>query len=74
MRTQAQIEELFHRLYRESGNDPADLIHIKPVDEKWEDALSYEVTRKDGKRTRVYRKDLDDRNEIAIKSSLILFG
>ncbi len=73
MRTQAQIEELFRRLYRESGNDPADL-HIKPVDGKWEDALSYEVTRKDGKRTRVYRKDLDDRNEIAIKASLNAFG
>jgi hypothetical protein len=74
MRTEAQIKELFHRLYRESGNDPAELIQIKPVDGKWEDALSYEVTRKDGKRTRVYRKDLDDRNEPAIKISLNAFG
>mgnify|MGYP001562041551 CR=1 FL=1 len=74
MRTQAQIEELFCRLYGDLGNDPADLVHIKPMHGKWEDALSYEVTRKDNKKTLVFRKELDDGNENNIKASLSAFA
>ena len=74
MRTRAEVEELFRRLYRDLGNDPAHLIQVKPMDGGWENALSYEVTRSDRKRTRVYRRDLDDGNEEAIKTALRSFA
>jgi len=74
VRTRAQIEELIHRIYRDLGNDPADLVLIKPMDGSWEDALSYVVTRRDEKKTQVYRRDLDDRNENGIKASLNAFA
>lgn len=69
-----QIEKLFHRLYRDLEKDPADLVAIKPMDGTWGNALSYEVTRKDKKKTRVYRQDIDDRNEMSIKASLNAFA
>ena len=74
MRTQAQVEELFRRLYRELGSDSKELIQIKPMDGGWDNALSYEVTRKDNKRTRILRKHLDDGNEESIKASLKRFS
>lgn len=74
MRTQTQVEELFRRLYRDLGKDRTDLIQIKPMDGGWENALSYEVTRKDMKRTRVWRRDLDDENENGIKTALSGFA
>lgn len=73
MRTQAQVEELIRRLYQEAGKDPVDLIQIKPIDGGWDNALSYEVTRKDEKRVKIYRKDLDDGNEQNIKDALRTF-
>jgi hypothetical protein len=74
MRTQTQVEELIFRLYQELGNNPADLIQIKPIDGGWDNALSYEVTRKDEKRTKIYRRDLDDSNEPNIKDALRAFS
>lgn len=74
MRTQAQVEQLFHRLYRELGRDPGELIQIKPVAGGWETALSYEVTRRDNKRTTVWRRDLDDNNNMSIKACLSQFS
>jgi len=74
MRTQAQVEQLFRRLYQDLGRDPADLIQVRPVDGGWDNALSYEVTRKDKKKTRVWRRDLDDNNNENIKASLNQFS
>ena len=74
MRTQGQVEELFRRLYRELGEDPAKLVQIKPMDGGWDKALSYEVTRIDGKKTRVYRRDLDYNDESAIRNALRAFA
>lgn len=74
MRTQAQVESLCRRLYRELGKDPADLIQIRPVDGGWHDALSYEITTKDMKRTRIYRRDLDDDNNQNIQNCLRTFS
>ena len=70
MRTQAEVEELIQRLFKEIGYDPAELIQIKARDGGWEDALSYEITRKDGKRARIDRCDLDDGNEQGMKNAL----
>ena len=69
-----QIEELIHRLYRDLGNDPSDLVQIKPVDGTWGTALSYEITRRDNKKAQVHRKGLDDQNDNNIKTSLRTFG
>ena len=75
MRTQAEVEFLLRRLYADLGRDPADLLQIKPLDGGgWHDALSYEVTRRDGKRTTVRRKDLDDNNEQNVKMALTRFS
>ena len=70
MRTQAEVEGLIQRLIREIGSNPAELVQIKPRDGGWENALSYEITQKDGKRARIYRRDLDDGNEQGIKTAL----
>jgi len=74
MRTQAHVESLCRRLYQELGRDPADLIQIKPVDGSWHDALSYQITRKDMKHARVYRRDLDDGNSENIRNCLRTFS
>ena len=74
MRTQREVESLLRRLYADSGRDPADLLHIKPQDGGWHDALSYEVTRRDDKRTKVLRKDLDDNSEQNVKAALMQFA
>lgn len=74
MRTRDQVEELFRRLYRDLGKDPGDLIQIRPMDGGWDYALSYEITRSDGKRTRVYRRDLDCNDEGGIKNALRAFS
>jgi hypothetical protein len=74
MRTQAQVEQLFRTLYQDLGRDPAELIQVKPVDGAWDNALSYEVTRKDKKKTSVWRRDLDDNNNENIKASLSHFS
>lgn len=70
MRTQPEVEELIQRLFQEVGYNPSELIQIKPMDGGWENALSYEITRRDGKRTRIYRRDLDDGNESRMKNAL----
>lgn len=70
MRTQVSIESLCRHLYQQLGEDRAELIQIKPIDGGWDNALSYEVTRRDMKRTRVYRRDLDDENAENIRSCL----
>ncbi len=69
-----QIENLLYRLYQELGHDPKDLIQINPIDGGWENALSYEVTREDRKKTRIWRKDLDDNNIENIKTCLRQFS
>jgi len=73
MRTQAQLEQFLRSMYQNLGNEPTDLIQVRPVDGEWGNALSYEVTRKDKKKTRVWRRDLDDNNNENIKASLSRF-
>ncbi len=72
MRTQSEVESVVRDAYERIGGDPLDL-QIEPMDGRWDNALSYEVTRADGKRTRVYRSDLDDENEEGIAESLHSF-
>lgn len=74
MRTQRDVESVVHRLYKRIGANPMDLRLIKPIDGGWDDALSYEITRSDMKRTRVYRRDIDDLNDQIIESSLRNFS
>lgn len=73
MRTQADVEGLIRLLFQEIGADPSDLIQIRPFDGGWADALSYGVTRRDGKHTKIYRRDLDDGNEQGMKAALRSF-
>jgi len=68
--TQAEIESLCRRLYHELGKNPADFIQVKPCDGGWDNALSYEITRADMKRTRIYQKDLDDDDTEAVRNCL----
>ena len=70
MRTQSSVESLCRHLYQQLGKDPAEITQIKPIDGGWNNALSYEVTRRDMKRARVYRRDLDDDNTENIRSCL----
>jgi len=74
MRTQAQIEQLIRRLYKELGNEPSELIQILPIDGGWDNALSYEVTRTDKTKTWILRRDMDDNNNGNIKASLSQFS
>lgn len=74
MRTRADVESLCRSLYQGLGQDPGDLIQIRPIDGGWHDALSYEITRKDLKRTRIYRRDLDDNNTANIQDCLRTFS
>ena len=74
MRKQSEIESLVRRLYQQLGKDPAELLQIKPVDGDWGNALSYEVTRSDKKRARIWRRDLDDSNDQNVKASLSAFS
>jgi hypothetical protein len=73
MRTKRGVESLFQRLYQENGGDPSELVQIISKDGGWHNALSYEVTRSDMKRARVYRRDLEDKNEQQIARSLRSF-
>ncbi len=78
MRTQSEVEFVVRRAYERTGGDPSDLVGIKPIDGgpgdgRWANALSYEITRSDGKHTRVYRSDLDDENEYRIAEDLRSF-
>jgi len=70
MRSKEDIEKLVQQLYSQLGNDPSDLIQIKPKDGDWHNALSYLVTRKDNTVTSIYRRDIDDQNNENIKTSL----
>lgn len=74
MRTQADVESLIRRLLSEMGDDPADMIQIRPFDGGWEDALSYGITSRDGRQARIYRRDLDDGNEQEMKKALRTFS
>ncbi len=74
MRTQSEVESVVRDAYEGIGGDVSDLVQIKPMNGRgWDNALSYEVTRSDGKHTRVYRSDLDDENEQWIADSLRSF-
>lgn len=74
MKTRDEIELLVKNIYKASGNDPDDLSQIKPVDGSWHDALSYDVTRSDGKQTRIFRRDIDDKQESSIAAALSSFS
>ena len=73
MRTQSDVESTLRRLYQETGRDPSELVQIKPIDGGWDNALSYEITRSDKKRARIFRRDLDDQNDQKIAASLRRF-
>ena len=71
MRTQAEVVELIRHRFQEIGCDPADLLLIRPKDGvTWDIALTFVVTRKDGKQTKIYRRELDDGNEQGINNAL----
>ncbi len=69
MQTQSEVESVVRDVYKSIAGDPSELV-IQPMDGTWDNALSYKVTRADGKRTWVYRSDLDDENREGIAESL----
>ena len=73
MKTENEIRALFAGVYRRIGKDPADLVQIKPMDGGWGTALSYEITRRDGFKTRVFRRDIDDANDTNVLAALNAF-
>ncbi len=70
MRTQTEVEQLLRDAYVRIGGNPADILQVVPNDGSWENALTYTVKRADGKQTRVFRKDLDDREDQKINATL----
>ena len=52
----------------------AELIQVEPLDGGWNDAVSYEITQNDQKRTRIYRRDLDDGAYEAIRTCFEMFS
>lgn len=70
MRTQTEVENLLRHFRREAGGDPADIVQITPNDGGWDNALTYTVARNDGKKARIFRKDLDDKNAQNIMAAL----
>ena len=73
MTSRAEIEKIICVSYGVIGCEIRDIAHIRPRDGDWENALSYEVTLKDGRKAFVLRKHLNDNNAQAIKDSLIGF-
>ncbi len=71
MDDEQRIRRLIEHLY---GNDAQPLLrNIIPKDGTWETALSYLVVREDRKRVRVWRRDIDDNNNQAIRDALRQF-
>ncbi len=69
-KSRADIDKIICDSYGEMGCDIRDVAHIRPQDGEWKNALSYEVTLKDGRKAFVQRKDIDDNNAQAIQNSL----
>ena len=68
------IIKRIHLIYQQLGKDPSELQQISAKDGEWGNALSYEITRHDGKRTHILRSDLDDDNDFNIKRALMSFS
>lgn len=66
---ETRIRRLIHYLCREQGDERRHFV-IKPRDGGWDNALSYEVTRRDGKRAYLWRANLEDDNIDAMRASL----
>ena len=73
MDDEQRIRRLIKHEYASLGNDAQPLANIIPKDGTWETALSYLVVREDGKRVRVWRRDIDDNNNQAIRDALRKF-
>ncbi len=73
MDDEQRIRRLIEHAYASLGNDAQPLRNIIPKDGTWETALSYLVLREDGKRVRVWRRDIDDNNNQAIRDALRQF-
>ena len=70
MEAQSEITKLIHGLYDEIGGSPEEITQIIPKDGRWGTALSYVISRADGKSIRVYRRDIDDNEREKIKGML----
>ena len=69
MQTESEIKSLIQGLYSQVGGDPNDL-QIIPEHGGWGTALSYEVSKEDGKKVQVRRKHIDDATHLEIKMEL----
>ena len=69
-KSRTEIDKIICDSYGDIGCDIRDIAHVRPQDGKWENALSYEVTLKDGRIAFVLRKDIDDNKPQAIQNSL----
>lgn len=67
---QSEITRLIEKLFCNIGGNANDIAHIIPKDGGWGKALSYEVCNKEGKRIRVFRKYIDDKEHETIKIAL----
>lgn len=70
MDAQTEITNLIQELYHEIGGILDDIAHIMPNDGGWGTALSYEVSKKDGKNIRIFRREIDDKENEKIKGVL----
>jgi len=69
MNAESEIKTLIQELYSQVGGNPND-IQIIPKDGGWGTALSYEVSKEDGKKQRVFRCHIDDKNDPEINKVL----
>ena len=69
MKTESEIKGLIHGLYFQVGGDPNDL-QIIPEHGGWGTALSYEVSKEDGRKMQIRRSHIDDENYLDIKRGL----
>ena len=73
MKSEAELRDLIDRLYAAIGGDPTELLRVSPRYGAWYTALKFEIVRADDARTSVWRKDVDEGNDIAIIDALKAF-
>ena len=69
-KSRAEIDNIICNSYGKIGCDIRDIAHVRPQDGDWENALSYEVNLKDGRKAFVLRTHMDDSNTQEIQNSL----
>lgn len=69
-KTRAEIDPIICTSYGAIGGDIREVAHIRPEDGGWDNARSYEVTLKDGRKALVARRYVDDENRVSVMDAL----